>query len=270
MIVLESRASHIIETVARTLSDRRPFLLPVNICPIVPETLARAARRYEFVDIDATSLAADLAQCAALADRASAIIFVRPYGCDPEEEPLLSLRENGLVIIDDRCLCRPELQDGPPTAADVTLYSTGARKYVDLGRGGFAHVRNGLHAGSEAMAEDWTRYAAEVRNALVGADAIRAELNAIYAEEIPREAQLPGRVQRWRFNVAVNDPDALVAKIFEAGLFASRHYRPLASGFPVAARLHERIVNLFTDHNYDAARARRTAEIVRRHVDATS
>ena len=45
------------------------------------------------------------------------------------------------LIIDDKCLCRPDY-DGLRLApfSDVTLFSTGYSKYVDLGFGGFAFL----------------------------------------------------------------------------------------------------------------------------------
>ena len=48
-----------------------------------------------------------------------------------------------LLLIDDRCLCTPDLEPDPDAAADVTLYSTGYAKIVELNFGGYAFLKDG-------------------------------------------------------------------------------------------------------------------------------
>lgn len=76
------------------------------------------------------------------------MLYVRTYGVENDREPLfqaLKQRQPHLLVIDDKCLCHPDF-DGERLCphADVTLFSTGRAKPVDLGFGGFAHCREGV------------------------------------------------------------------------------------------------------------------------------
>jgi hypothetical protein len=51
-----------------------------------------------------------------------------------------SLDQN-LCIIDDCCLCIPELVDSLPENVDLCLYSTGYAKFIELSYGGYASFR---------------------------------------------------------------------------------------------------------------------------------
>jgi hypothetical protein len=118
----------------------------------------------------------------------------------------------------------------------------------------------------------WTEYqrAIEERSAQVAKH--RASLSRLYAELLPKEIQLPSRFQGWRFNIMVPEPERLVERIFQGGLFASRHYPSIggtfSSGrFPNAERVHRSIVNLFNDLHYTVEQGERTCAIVARHLD---
>jgi hypothetical protein len=50
-----------------------------------------------------------------------------------------------LIIIDDRCLCVPDLETEPANKADVQLYSTGYAKIVELNSGGYAFARDDIN-----------------------------------------------------------------------------------------------------------------------------
>jgi hypothetical protein len=119
----------------------------------------------------------------------------------------------------------------------------------------------------------WEEHRRRTIAACTAVDEQKRSLNAIYGRTLPPEIQLPAEFQSWRFNILVSDSEALVASIVQAGLFASRHYAPLHHAFgtgmfPVAERVHGRIVNLFNDFHYDAERARRTADLVLRHIES--
>ena len=51
MIAFEARASTVLYNLLRSRRDRRPFLLPANVCPIVPLTFRRAGHAFRLVDI---------------------------------------------------------------------------------------------------------------------------------------------------------------------------------------------------------------------------
>jgi hypothetical protein len=275
MIVRARRAATVLFNLLRSKPDERPFLLPANVCPIVPITFRKARRAFRLVDIDPLDLGLDRAACLDLLrqnpEGFAGVLYVRPYGalwdCSTFFRAIHAIQHD-LLVIDDRCLCRPDL-DGETIdpEADVTLYSTGHAKPVDLGMGGFAHLVSGVpyragmlrfDAGALATitrrykiaiarrwpfvggAEDWldgsspTISWGEYRERMLEEDrrveSHRCRLNAIYAEGLPRSLQLPSRFQQWRFQIRVPQPRRLLRHLRAAGLFASRHYAALAGG----------------------------------------
>ena len=79
---------------------------------------------------------------------------------------------------------------------------------------------------------------------------------------LPKEIQFPIEYQNWRFNIRVNNKEEILKNIFDAGLFASGHYKPLADHCPVAKDLYEHVINLFNDFYYTEEQARRTCEVI--------
>lgn len=118
------------------------YLLPANVCPVVPLTFKAAKVGFEFVDIDLQTYCIDENRCLELLEEDSekyeGIVFVRTYGFRYDTTPFFRrLREikKCFKIIDDRCLQCPNLS-AEPGEADLILYSTGYAKYVNLGGGG--------------------------------------------------------------------------------------------------------------------------------------
>ena len=285
VIVFERRASAILFNILRARADARPVLLPANVCPIVPETLLEAAQPFELIDIEEPWLTIDRRQCAERLRRRdggyAGLLFARPYGSERDPTPFfatLKAAQPDLLVIDDKCLCRPDC-DGASVSpfADVTLFSTGYAKYVDAGGGGFAHLGSAVAYRREPRAAagwldlgrpdiSWDQHRRQTIEAAHRADRHRQPLDTIYAHALPPDIQLPAEFQTWRFNIQVPAPDALLTSVEAAGLFASRHYAALGGGFPVAERLHARIVNLFHDRHFDEGRARRLVDVVLRHL----
>jgi hypothetical protein len=286
MIAFARRACAVLYNVLTTRRDERPFLIPANACAVVPATFVEAGQRFELVDVEEPSLtidrAASLELLRARPHAYAGMLFVRPYGAEHDPTSFFSelkaIRPD-LLVIDDKCLCRPDpLGRSLSSAADVTLFSTGHTKYADLDGGGFAHLRAGLpYRQADVSPADWldlrapdAAWDAYVENVLAATDAAdeqKAALNAIYAQHIPAAVQLPPEFQNWRFNLRVAAADELIASTFAAGLFASRHYPSLAPRrFPVADRLQSTIVNLFNDRYFDRERATRMAELVAQHL----
>jgi hypothetical protein len=281
VIALARRASAILFSLLRARADPRPYLLPANVCSIVPETFRAAAQPFELVDLAEPWLEVDAEQCLEqMHTRAYAgLLFVRPYGSERDPSAFFAAARAAdpeLLIIDDKCLCPPDCDGASLSrAADVTLFSTGYGKFADIGGGGFAHLREGLSYRPASSGPDWldlepfdlswAEYRERVFEAARDASAHKRALNEIYARGIPEDVQLPGIFQQWRFHIRVDDAAGLVAALFAEGLFASRHYPPLGE-YPVAARLHSRIVNLFNDRSFRPEQARRAAEIVARHL----
>jgi hypothetical protein len=285
MILFERRACAILYNLLRTRGDSRPFLMPANICSDVPRTFIAAQQPFDLVDIAETTLAIDTDQCLAHLraepQRYAGIIYVRTYGSERDPTPFfddLRAIRSDLFIIDDKCLCRPDWNgEYQSPTADVTLFSTGHAKFVDLNEGGFAHVRDGVAYWRQPPTTDpwldlhppgtsWEEYCRRIADTMPAVDARKRALNAIYANAFPAGTQLPAEFQQWRFNIRVPDPERLRSAAFEAGLFLSRHYEPFASGFPLATKLHSEIVNLFNDRYFDEARALRMTELTLRHL----
>jgi hypothetical protein len=275
VIVFESRACGVLYNLLCSLADQGVFLLPANVCPVVPLTFRAARRRFRLVDIAPGDLALRRDTCLELVagDPAgvAGVLFVQPYGAEVEVETffrdLKRLRPD-LLSIDDRGLCRPDWDGGSVTdSADVTLFSTGPRKCVDLGFGGFAHVKAHVsYRGHErafrpkaleavtrrykaALArrvpcdggdEDWLDLRPPPRSweehrrlahRLGPIDEHRRRVNVLYSERLPPEIQLSPAFQNWRFNILVDRPQELVTRLFAAGLFASRLYDALGGIF---------------------------------------
>jgi hypothetical protein len=147
-MVLEARASTILYDLLMSRGGGRPFLLPANVCPIVPLTFLKARVPFQFVDISPGTLHLDLDEVQArLGSRAGVyggILYVHTYG-DPStpNQVFAEIKEANpeLLLIDDRCLCVPALEPDASSMADVVLFSTGHAKIVDQGVGGYAFLK---------------------------------------------------------------------------------------------------------------------------------
>lgn len=329
--VLEARACTVLFRLASAVPESRGvFLLPANICPVVPLAFLAAGRRFEFIDLEPESLCLDpvALRCrlrSAQRPPVAGLVYARSYGASLDASELfreLKSLHPGLLVIDDRCLSLPELNpdDVDWQGADAVLFSTGYSKPVDLGFGGFAHLVDGAtyskrgreydpadlsritrlykacirrrrpiygdDSGAEkrralerfawldtrAAGPSWAEYSDRVQARAAECEAHRARINATYSERIRSSARLAAGYHGWRFQIRVADPDLLQRRLFEAGLFASRHYFPAALLFggepcPVASALHDEIVNLFNDHRVSESEAERVCRIVARHLD---
>lgn len=269
-LVFDRRASAILYALLSGRADRRPFLLPANICPIVPITFLKAGVPFEFVDISPHDLHMDLAAAAERLrqDDFGGLLYAHTYG-EPSTPfdffAAVKAEYPALLLIDDRCLCAPDLEPERRNPADVLLYSSGYAKVVDLGFGGYAFLRDDLpytprvlpfsashlkaleqaykaslaarrpfvytdsdwlESGGDFPA--WEQYRRQLAHGLEQAQAHRREVNAVYAARLPAECQLPPAYQNWRFNLRLPRRDRVLQAIFEAGLFASAHYASLA------------------------------------------
>jgi hypothetical protein len=168
-----------------------------------------------------------------------------------------------IIIVDDRCLCIPEFSAS--SGADVTLFSTGYAKIVEMNYGGYAimnesmpyhpvHLkydpeqtvemersyktavrdrvrydyRDGDWLETDTALPEWDGYKKQIEIGLGSSLGQRATLNSIYASRLPSEIQLPETYQLWRFNIRVKDNAKTLTTIFEERLFASSHYASLA------------------------------------------
>jgi len=269
-IVQAPRASAILYNLLKSQENTNPWLLPANICPIVPITFFKAGIPFEFVDISAETLHMDLEQTMGRLERAEygGVLYAHTYGEPSTPNDFFKAIKSQyptLIVIDDRCLCVPDLEPPQEMFADLTLYSTGYAKIVDLGYGGYAFRRDGLAYHSESLqfsllaheeieygykqaiqnsvpynyidsnwlqtdAElpTWYDYHRKIENSLNLSLAHRALINEIYASHLPLEIQLPREYQAWRFNIRVENKERVLKTIFSSNVFASSHYASLA------------------------------------------
>jgi hypothetical protein len=269
-IVQAPRASAILYSLLKSQDNTRPWLLPANICPIVPITFFKAGIPIEFVDISAETLHMDLEQAEGRLERGAygGILYAHTYGEPSTPDDFfqqVKSHYSELLVVDDRCLCTPDLEPKPDVVADVTLYSTGYAKTVELNFGGYAFLKDGTpyqpqHLPFNPQAHEeiekgykqaiqnrtpyayndsdwlqtegdlpaWYDYRQQIEDGLKTALRHRDTLNAIYVNLLPIEVQLPTEYQSWRFNLRLKNKDRILESIFLASLFASSHYASLA------------------------------------------
>ena len=269
-IVQASRASAIIYSLLANQGGRAPWLLPANICPIVPITFLKAQVPFQFVDISLQTLHMDFEQAEKLikSRKFGGLLYAHTYGEASRPNDFFETIKRispDLMVIDDRCLCVPDLEFDLSNKADLQLYSTGYAKIVELNFGGYAFMIESIDYQSAHVAfspEDheeienaykaavnqrmkfvyqdrdwletdtplpsWDEYCGQIKKNLAGSLEHRSTLNHIYASMLPEEIQLPAPFQTWRFNIRVRDEQRILDAIFSAGLFASSHYGSLA------------------------------------------
>lgn len=151
MITFESRASVVLYKYLVSNNIARAFLLPANICPIVPITFLKARVPFEFVDIDQKTLCIDEET---VRDKISnnpkkygGVLFNHTYGVAHSPKRFytgLKILDPIFRIIDDRCLCKPGFEESIEelSVIDLILYSTGCSKYADIGLGGIGVMKD--------------------------------------------------------------------------------------------------------------------------------
>jgi dTDP-4-amino-4,6-dideoxygalactose transaminase len=268
-LIQAARASAILYNLLAARADSRPWLLPANICPIVPMTFFKARVPFLFVDISPATLHMDLNRAGEKITRGEfgGLLFAHPYGAEstpPDFFSQIKSLDPNLLILDDRCLCVPDLES-IHTAADVILYSTGYAKIAELGFGGYAFLRDDLEYRSASLPfnpanhdemeksykqaiqkrerfvyrdSDWLQidptfpawydYSRQIETRKKASLIQRQLLNQIYESRLPKEIQLLSEYQTWRFNIRVKNKSQILGAIFDAGLFASSHYASLA------------------------------------------
>jgi hypothetical protein len=148
-IVQAPRASAILYNLLKSQRKTKPWLLPANICPIVPITFFKAEIPFEFVDISAESLHMDLEQAEGRLKRGGygGVLYAHTYGEPSTPDDFFKHVKSfypEILLADDRCLCIPDLEPNPDTFADIALYSTGYAKMVELNFGGYAFLKEDI------------------------------------------------------------------------------------------------------------------------------
>lgn len=268
MRVFENRASAILCRFLKSNPVEYPFLLPANVCSVVPLSFLKAGVPFEFVDID-ESHAMNRPSCMEKihSGHYGGVLFVHAYGREFDNEDFYKEIRNSnkkIYIIDDRCLCIPRVSDYRHPDADLELYSTGYAKYVELSYGGWGIIREGLNyipyswEYDEAVLQsqtaelksclasgqrygwgdvawldnsefgDGTTYLEKVERHLAKVGENKERINSLYRENLPQEIQWGEGYDSWRFMLEVEQREDLLKAIFDAGLFAGTNFPSVA------------------------------------------
>ena len=143
-LVTANRANKILYNFIQVNHITGKVILPANICTDVVHTLRYAGLDLLFVDIQADNLCVNQESVLQLASDASMLLFVHTYGVEDDfYEFFAQVKEANpnIIIVDDKCLCMPDLNvDESP--ADLVLYTTGAKKMVELDGGAIGYIAN--------------------------------------------------------------------------------------------------------------------------------
>ena len=155
MTLFDTRSSVILYNVLHSLlkdgilKESSIFLIPLNICPIVPAIFLKVGVRFDFIDISLETLCIDedILLNKIREDRnIKGILFVKTYGTNYDASNIFKeIRkiDNDIFIIDDSCLKEPDFEyDIDQSLADLIIFSTGYSKYVDIGWGGFGFLKD--------------------------------------------------------------------------------------------------------------------------------
>lgn len=270
MILYTQRASGALYRYA--CANRGTYIIPANSCPVVPLTFLKAGCKIEFVDICQLDYCMDRQRCLSLVkERVGAyagVLFIHTYGVECDISSFgksLKQIDRRIKVIDDRCLCLPQLDAKMADGIDFILFSTGYAKSVNLGCGGFSVSEEFDYESAEELAfvdsdyEDidnlckrllasksfydgetfnsWLdsslmdkdficRYRELLSEKLEKSERHKKTLNQIYDEYLPNEIKLPSAYQNWRFNVLLDNSKEVLQSLMDSGLFASKHYHP--------------------------------------------
>lgn len=272
MITYANRASAVLYGFLKSHAFNEPFLIPANVCPVVPLTMMKAGVDFEFIDIDERHTMSEALAIERLSKRKYAgLLFVHSYGKKFDNDDFyseLKRRESDLCIIDDRCLCKPEMDDILHKNVDLVLYSTGYAKYIELSYGGYGIIRDGLNdrsgGGTFEYSEDketeqqvyikdclrcnrkyelpadypWLdgsplkmdpdQYFGIIKAKMATVECEKEKINRIYRENLPQEVQWGDEYSQWRFMISVENRDEVLNAIFGAGLFAGTNFPPIS------------------------------------------
>lgn len=266
MIVQEYRASKILYNFLKSQKLEKPFLIPANVCGIIPLVFHNAGIDFDFIDIQEDNLCINQQAVLNNTDNYSGVLFVRTYGNDEDFNSFfknIKEKNNDFLIIDDCCLCIPDI-NATIKNIDLKLYSLGYAKQVDLGVGSFAILNDSLHYRNFLTlynATDFDKYELTLKKSIKenasfvyenynfldnisykleeqllkeeieSSSKHKARLNEIYRTELPKSIQLDEKFQQWRFNILANPAlkNDILEELFKNNLFASSHYYPLSS-----------------------------------------
>lgn len=267
MFVQGYRASKILYNFLISNNIKGKFILPANVCGIIPLTFHYAGIDFDFFDIQNDNLCIDQNMVLNNTNNYSGVLFVRTYGIEENFDFFfknIKKKNPKFIIIDDCCLCMPCLNIKSIENIDLKLYSLGYAKQVDLKLGAFGFLSSNFQYKDIQLDKfdslHYEMYEHELKKAINTNNTLeitnfyflenkeytinrqlieesielskkhKDKINYIYRNELPKSIQLDEKFQNWRFNILV-DPDnktKIISELFENKLFASTHYYPLA------------------------------------------
>lgn len=284
MILFEDRASTVLHKVLEKLPMKKKFLLPLNICPVVPDTFSKAGISFEFIDINLKTLCMDeelILQKIKDDLTVDGILFVKTFGINIDTKTIFqtikSLNKN-IFIIDDMCPCIQEFDyDIDNSYADMALFSSGYSKFVDIGYGGYGFLKDGHFKNifeDKSQSLDFLNYKNKILEQIPLVKQHKSELNNIYKNNLPKSIHLGEQFNTWRFSILVNNKEEILESIFQTdGLFASSHYPQIDYNYLIncmpnsnTQNIHKKIINLFNDFRFDKDKAYRVVDIINKHL----
>jgi dTDP-4-amino-4,6-dideoxygalactose transaminase len=283
MVLFEKRASVVLEKVLKKLkqnNSKQKFLLPLNVCPIVPDTFLKADIKFEFVDISLKTLCMKksiILEKIKNDKTITGVLFVKTFGIDIDIKPLfrkIKSINKDIFIIDDMCPCVVDFDyDIKNSYANMALFSTGYSKFVDIGYGGFGFLKDKEFEGifkDKQNTNKFQKYKKNIKKQTKLMKIHKKKLNDIYKKQIPKKFHLGDKFNGWRFSILVKDKDKILKQIFKKdNLFASSHYPQVDFDYvknPAqnsnTHKIHSHIINLFNDFRFTPKKAKQESRIV--------
>ncbi len=267
-ITLRNRATAVLNDFIITNNISGKFLLPANICPIVPLVFIKNNIKVKFIDISKKNFDMDKSLIFENLEKFDGLLWNNSYGKeDNNSNFFLKCKKNkkNFFIIDDRCLNEPNLSLKRQINSDLEIYSTGYSKYCDLGHGGYglspkkiSYFPNSYNKFSYeyiikkfyssiknknifySKKENWLEnknninsleYFKKIKKLKRKIKIHKKKINSIYEQLIPNKLKVNNIYNNWRYNILTPNRDILLNEIFQKGLFASNHYYPSSKIF---------------------------------------
>jgi dTDP-4-amino-4,6-dideoxygalactose transaminase len=259
--IFRNRATSIINDFINSNKIEKSFILPANICPVVPLVFYKNKIKTKFIDIDNKTLNICKDEVFSEIENSSGILWNHTFGKETDQKKFfldLKKKKENFLIIDDKCLCIPTTKLTKKIYSDLEIYSTGYAKYCDLGYGGYGisnekikffktnYSKQTSHNLKQKIEKsifkkkilrntetNWLKnkkiyktdfYLAKIESLLNRINIHKKKINNIYKTNLPNEIILDQNTNVWRFNILIKKKEILLKEIFNNNLFASTHF----------------------------------------------
>ncbi len=265
------RASAVLYNYLVNIDVEGIFLLPANICPIVPMVFIKANVKFEFLDVNIEDACIDINEVIELSKNTeyAGVLYVYAYGIEKNltlEFTKLKNSNMNFIIIEDKCLCVPTFMKN--NYSDLEIFSTGYSKVIDIGFGGYGLVLNNeisenyndvfeisdlhvLESGYKEALKRKIKYIYSDSNWLDSRkpdisfqeykEKVLSLVNKIIEEKTNKNTMYKNGISNklinveyagiWRYNIISSKKEMLISSIFSKGYFASGHYSNVSGLF---------------------------------------